>query len=118
MSRISDFNDRVAVKITNTVGTMYCAYLFAGISLISLPSAIKSHSVLILVSWLAQTFLQLVLLSIIIVGQQIQSRISDAMQKETHDTVIETRTLVMEQVANVHAGVKDLHRKFDGEVSE
>lgn len=34
------FNGRLAVLITNAVSTMWCAYLFALIALISLPSAI------------------------------------------------------------------------------
>lgn len=71
MNSITTFNTRVAEKITLLVSTMWCAYLFAAIALISLPAAIKSGSVVIIVAWIAQTFLQLVLLSIIMVGQQV-----------------------------------------------
>jgi hypothetical protein len=56
------------VKITKSVGSMWMAYIFAAISLISLPAAIASGQVIIIVAWIAQTFLQLVLLPIIIVG--------------------------------------------------
>lgn len=76
------FNDWLAVKITNIVGTMWCAYAFAALTLISLPEAING-GVATLVSWIAQTFLQLVLLSIIMVGQNIASEKSDRQLAQT-----------------------------------
>lgn len=78
------FNNWLASKITSGVATMWCAYAFAILALISLPAAIKSHDMITIVSWVAQTFLQLVLLSIIMVGQNLAS--SDLQQKidETH----------------------------------
>src|SRR5579859_4512928 len=66
------FNRWLGVKITNAVGTMWCAYIFAIIALISLPDAIKGGTSA-LIAWIAQTFLQLVLLSIIMVGQNVAS---------------------------------------------
>ena len=81
------FNAKIALVITRSVGTMACAYVFAAIALISLPAAIKSGQVIVIVSWIAQTFLQLVLLSIIMVGQSVQSAASDARAaKEFADT--------------------------------
>ena len=79
MDRINVFNRRIAVKITAVVSTMWAAYLFAAIALISLPSALRSGNTLTIVDWVAQTFLQLVLLSIIMVGQQ---RSSEKVSKE------------------------------------
>ena len=76
--QVEGFNAKAAVVITRSVGTMACAYLFAVIALISLPSALNSGQVIVIVSWVAQTFLQLVLLSIILVGQSVQSASSDA----------------------------------------
>ena len=78
------FNACLAVKITDGVGSMWCAYAFAALAIVSLPEAIKSHSAVILVSWISQTFLQLVLLSIIIVGQNIQSEASDHRAESTY----------------------------------
>jgi hypothetical protein len=77
------FNAWVAVKITDGVGSMWCAYAFIAISLVSLPEAINSHSAVILVSWISQTFLQLVLLSVIMVGQNILSSASDKRSENT-----------------------------------
>jgi len=52
------FNLWLAQKVTSGVATMWCAYLFAGIALISLPKALQSGDSLVIVSWVAQTFLQ------------------------------------------------------------
>jgi uncharacterized membrane protein len=93
---IGRFNTRIAVKITNTVGSMWCAYAFTLLALISLPSAIKTHDPIIIVAWIAQTFLQLVLLPIIIVGQNVQAAASDARAQSDHDTLISIHTLAAE----------------------
>jgi hypothetical protein len=87
VSEVEGINAKIALVITRTVGTMACAYVFALIALISLPAAISSGQVIIIVAWIAQTFLQLVLLSIIMVGQSVQSAASDARAaKEFADT--------------------------------
>jgi hypothetical protein len=78
------FNTRIALAVTVAVGTMWCAYIFALLAFVSLPSAVKSASPVILVSWISQTFLQLVLLSIIIVGQNIQSQAADKRAEQTY----------------------------------
>ena len=74
--KIDNFNSWFALHITNGVSTMWCAYLFCIIALISLPDAIKG-GVATTISWIAQTFIQLVLLSIIMVGQRVASQASD-----------------------------------------
>lgn len=66
---ITGFNNRLGLWITKKVGTMWGAYLFAGLALISLPAALKTGDVRVIVDWVAQTFLQLVLVSVVIVGQ-------------------------------------------------
>jgi hypothetical protein len=78
-----DFNNWLAVKITNVVGTMWCAYAFAILAMISLPHAIASGTAA-LIAWIAQTFLQLVLLSIIMVGQKVAAEKSDAHLEQTY----------------------------------
>lgn len=77
-------NEKVGLKITSLVGTMAAAYIFAFLSMISLPAAITSGNIIIIVSWVAQTFLQLVLLPIIIVGQNIQSKKSERRAVATY----------------------------------
>lgn len=58
------FNTWLALKITASAGSMWCAYAFAVIALVSFPSAIVAGAPIIIVAWIAQTFLQLVLLPI------------------------------------------------------
>src|SRR5689334_6593072 len=77
------FNNWLATSITNIVGTMWCAYAFAGLALISLPAAIRGGTAT-LISWIAQTFLQLVLLSIIMVGQRVAAAKSDRQLEQTY----------------------------------
>jgi hypothetical protein len=85
---VRKFNRRIGVAITNGVATMWCAYAFALIAFVSLPQAIgESFSggfrPLPIVTWVAQTFLQLVLLSIILYGQNLQSEKADARAEAT-----------------------------------
>ena len=80
---LTGFNGWFAVKITNIVGTMWCAYAFAVLALISLPDAIKAGTAA-LIAWIAQTFLQLVLLSIIMVGQKVAAAASDKQAYQTY----------------------------------
>lgn len=82
--RETQFNDWLAVSITNVVGTMWCAYAFAGLAFMSLPAAIQG-GIPTLVPWVAQTFLQLVLLSIIMVGQKVAAEKSDRQLEQTYN---------------------------------
>ncbi len=66
-------NDRIGFGITKILGTMWAAYIFAALTLVSLPAVVISGDPVLIVAWIAQTFLQLVLLPIIIVGQNIQA---------------------------------------------
>ena len=83
-SAYNRFNAWLAIKITNGVGTMLCAYIFAIIAFVSLPAAIQSGQLIVIISWIAQTSLQLVLLSIIIVGQNIAATASDKRAEDTY----------------------------------
>jgi hypothetical protein len=80
---IARFNSLLGERITRSVGTMWCAYAFAIIAFISLPEAIHTGTSA-LISWIAQTFLQLVLLSIIMVGQKVEGAAADARADETY----------------------------------
>jgi hypothetical protein len=75
------FNGRLAILITNLVGTMWCAYIFAAIALVSLPEAIRG-GIAPLIAWIAQTFLQLV--SVIMVGQKVAAAASDKQALQTY----------------------------------
>ncbi len=91
------FNRWLAVKVTELVGTMWCAYAFAGLALLSLPSAVASGSRVTLISWVSQTFLQLVLLSVIIAGQNVMS--DKAARKA--DTTLDVLSTVLERASAI-----------------
>ena len=77
-------NGRIALALTTTVGSMWCAYAFAGLALVVLPQALAG-GLLSFVQWVSQTFIQLVMLSVIMVGQNILSRASDKRAAMTYD---------------------------------
>jgi hypothetical protein len=78
------FNGKIALALTTIVGTMWCAYVFAVLALFALPSALQSGSLLNIIQWVSQTFIQLVMLSVIMVGQNILSRASDKRADMTY----------------------------------
>jgi hypothetical protein len=84
-SRVARFNTRLGLGITLAVGSMWAAYAFTTLALISLPAAVRSQNAIVIVAWIAQTFLQLVLLPIIIVGQNVQGAAADRRAKATYD---------------------------------
>ncbi|MBV8907807.1 MAG: hypothetical protein JOZ20_02285 [Sphingomonas sp.] len=103
------FNNWLATSITDLVGTMWCAYAFAGLALISLPAAIRGGTAT-LISWIAQTFLQLVLLSIIMVGQKLSSEKSDRQLEQTYRD--------SEELLKISDAIQELLRKNTDLTSE
>ena len=76
-------NGRIALALTTAVGTMWCAYVFAVLALVVLPQAFAG-GLLASVQWVSQTFIQLVMLSVIMVGQNILARASDKRSLMTY----------------------------------
>ena len=98
---IGQFNSRLAVLITKSVGTMWAAYLFILIAFVSLPQAWHAFTrgdTVIGVAWLSQSFLQLVLLPIIIVGQNIISASQDARAEADHITLTTLHAMNVRQL--------------------
>lgn len=75
-------NGKIALALTNGVGTMWCAYVFAILALIALPYV---HTTLQWIQWISQTFIQLVMLSVIMVGQGVQGKASDKRAEQTYN---------------------------------
>lgn len=108
---VTRFNTWLAVKVTNAVGTMWCAYVFAGLAIVSLPAAVASRNPVVIVSWISQTFLQLVLLSIIIVGQNVQADASDKRAEATYkdaEAVFHTALQIQEHLAAQDAEIEKI----------
>ena len=117
MSWIDSFNQKIASKITSFVSTMWCAYIFAVIALISLPAAIKSGDPIVIVAWVAQTFLQLVLLSIIMVGQDASSKGMQQKIDETHTASLsefeiakQSQEIASKEMAQLKEITNEMHR--------
>lgn len=62
------------------------------------------------VDWISQTLLQLVLLSIIMVGQRVLSAASEAQAKEMHDAVMEELELAKAERSELLALHQDIRR--------
>ncbi len=121
VQKVKGFNAKLAVVLTNVVGSMACAYVFSLLALVSLPAILTSGNfvskdtfphwlisvgLISLIAWIAQTFLQLVLLSVIMVGQNVQSLASDARAERTYE---DTTKLIDLMDVHTQGGLKDLY---------
>ena len=112
------FNNKLEVKITNMVGSMWSAYLFGILSLLSLPailvlvnphlrslfpSWIVAGSLITLIAWISQNFLQLVLLPVIMVGQNVIQDHQQAKAEADHRTLTYIANLQEEQMKELEA---------------
>jgi hypothetical protein len=111
---VGRLNAHFGVLITVAVGTMWCAYLFTLLALVSLPAALQSHDRIIIVAWIAQTFLQLVLLPIIIVGQNVQAAASDQRAEDTYKDAEAVLHEALQIQAHLQAQDEILQRLISG----
>jgi hypothetical protein len=81
------FNAKVAVILTRVVGTMWCFWVFNGIALVSLPTAIHSGNLTVLINWVSSNWIQLILLPALMVGQNLQSIAADARSARMFDDI-------------------------------
>jgi hypothetical protein len=85
---IAAFNQKFAIYISNHVGSMYCAYIFAVIGITGVTAAItKDNGVVLIVGAISGYFLQLVLLPIIMVAQNVAQEATDAKASADHQTL-------------------------------
>jgi hypothetical protein len=95
-------NKRVAVFTTKIVGTMWCAYVFGIFDCLALPTAVH-QGLYGIVQWVASFFLQLVLLSVIMVGQTLQSTAADVRAEKQFT---DTETVVDRLDLNTKGGIQ------------
>ncbi len=96
-------NKKLALVITNNVGTMTCTWLFCVISLSSVLAVLyaahiigtvgflTANGFILCVSWISQNFIQLVLLPALMVGQNLQNAAADARASKTFEDVEDAR---------------------------
>ena len=107
--------DKVAVFITGIVGTMWCAIAFTLLALVSLPDAIRGGKAMI-ISWIAQTFLQLVLLSVIMVGQNLQNKHSETRAEADFDVNVKAELeveTILQHLENQNETMLEILKKLD-----
>jgi hypothetical protein len=103
---IGRFNDAVAVIVTRAVGSMWAAYLFVLIALVSLPQALSaflSGDTVTGIAWLSQSFLQLVLLPILLVGQRVIAAAQDLRAEADHETLTALHRINVQQLQILEA---------------
>jgi hypothetical protein len=93
---IRKINDGLALLVTNAVSTMWCAYLFAAFAIYGAPQGIHTLG---FVNWFAEEFLQLVLLSVIMVGQKVQAE----RTIQLHATIKEHHSLLKSLEGKINA---------------
>jgi len=93
------FNKRLALLLTQNVGTMTCFWIFCVIALSSLLAVLYAAKVIgtvgfltadgfiLVVTWVSQNFIQLVLLPALLVGQNLQNEAADARAAKTFEDV-------------------------------
>lgn len=117
------FNTKLALAITSGVGSMWSAYVFALLSLMSLPAIlveldpslrqtfphwIINVSLITLIAWISQNFLQLVLLPIIMVGQNVIQDRQLAKADTDHHTLTYLTNLQEQQMRELEKQAADL----------
>ena len=113
-SVFNKINSKIGLKITLIVGTMWCAYAFTALAFFALPSAIHQGTYYVIV-WLSSSFLQLVLLPIIIVGQNIQAKASDIRTTKTFE---DTEAILDKFNLNTKGGLADLKDHIDARLDQ
>lgn len=117
------FSERIMAWITAKVGTLACAVVFAVIAVLGAPAKFNEGTKGI-IEWLAQQFLQLVLLAIILGGQKVSEKAADAQTKHMSlgiDTTLDQLNVdtdgglqvVAAKIDTLGASVAELHEKLD-----
>jgi low affinity Fe/Cu permease len=81
-------NDRVAILFGNLLGSPWAIYLFIVIAFVSLPEVIRSNDIVLIIGWLAQTFIQLVALAILQAKAVIDGKHSEAVANEIYNNAV------------------------------
>jgi hypothetical protein len=84
----SGMNTRLAVFLTRHVGTMWAAYSFAVLAIAGLLAILGLFPAIValLVVWVSQTFIQLVMLPILLVGQNVLGKHAELLAEEQFNT--------------------------------
>ncbi len=105
LETVDGFNAKVAVLLTRVVGTMWAFWVFNGIALVSLPSAVRTGQLTIIINWVSSNWIQLILLPALMVGQNLQSAAADARAGKTFRDV----EVILDRLdTHTQGGLKDI----------
>lgn len=79
-----NIHQKVASFFADVLGSPYTIYAFGLLALISLPAVLKAHDLTLLISWITQTFIQLVALAVLQAKQVLDGKHSEKIADETH----------------------------------
>jgi uncharacterized membrane protein len=98
-------NARIAVGLTRSVGTMQTAYIFVIVAFVGLMGILGLFTPLValLVAWASQTFIQLVLLPVIMVGQNVLGRHQELLAEEQFQTTQKSYHDIEQIIAHLSA---------------
>ncbi len=103
--RIEQFNDVVAVTATERIGTMWCVYAFTALVVIPLFVPAVQTSVM----YFSSSFLQLIFLPLIMVGNKVMGRTAEQRAAQDHETLMAE----LAEIKELHAKVDALHDKVE-----
>lgn len=105
-------NAKVAIGLTRGVATMWCAYLFAALAVVGLLGLLGwlNPFIFLLTTWISQQFLQLVLLSVIMVGQGLLGKHQEMVSEETAKTTQKSYHQLGQVVKHLNAQDEELFK--------
>ena len=108
----TSLNAQIALKLTRSVGTMQAAYTFIVLALIGLLAilGVLSPQVALLVAWTSQTLIQLVMLPVIMVGQNVLGRKQELQADESFETTKKTYA----DSEEIKAGIIEILKRLEG----
>jgi uncharacterized membrane protein len=114
----SKINQAIAVALNAKVGTMACAYVFCVIALVGLLGVLNILPPIayLLVAWGSQTFIQLVMLPVIMVSQNVLGKQQELQSEEQYQAVQQIYTdaeAVKEQLGLARLQLSHIERMLE-----
>lgn len=113
------FNENVIVFVAGLLGSPWTFYVFCILALISAPQVFESGSIVTIISWITQTFIQLVALAVLQAFQTITGKKLDKMLAEMfrnsklsykdNEVILKLTDEVHQMVTKTSELVEDMH---------
>lgn len=98
-SRIAAFNERLAVYATAKIGTMWCVYLFATLTVVPIFVPALDQPI----QYISSAFLQLVFLPLIMVGTSVTGKQGEERAAQDHQVLLAQFEELKQMHADLHA---------------